>query len=155
MKVVAYSIKSFEKEFLAIANQKKHDITLISNSLNVATAMYAEGKDAIIVCTNDDVSAAVINLLADMGIRYITTRSSDTAHIDKDAAALRGIKLANVPVTDSPKLITDDTAIPRQRLTSDALRHIADQTIHTLDLWQQNKCVGKACVCAKGCAVGH
>lgn len=33
MKVVAYSIKLFEKEPLAIANHKKHEITLISNGL--------------------------------------------------------------------------------------------------------------------------
>ncbi len=49
MKVVAYSIKSFEKEFLAKANQKKHDITLISNPLSPETTRYAEGKDAVVV----------------------------------------------------------------------------------------------------------
>jgi hypothetical protein len=40
MKVVAYSVKPFEKEFLAKANQKKHDITLIFNSLSLETAVY-------------------------------------------------------------------------------------------------------------------
>jgi D-lactate dehydrogenase len=56
MKVVAYSVELFEKEFLAKANQKKHDITLISNPLSPETALYAEGKDAVVVFTNDDVS---------------------------------------------------------------------------------------------------
>jgi D-lactate dehydrogenase len=56
MKAVAYSIKTFEKEYLAKANQKKHDITLISNPLGPDTVIYAEGKDAVIVFTNDDVS---------------------------------------------------------------------------------------------------
>lgn len=154
MKVVAYSIKSFEKVFLAMANCRKHEITLISNSLNTETAIYAEGKDAVIVFSSDDVSAPVINLLADMGIRYITTRSSATDHIDKQAAIRRGIKLANVPAV-SPLTITDHTVIPDHLLTSDALQHIANQTIKNLDLWQQNKCVGKACVCANGCSVGQ
>ncbi|MEB0249315.1 2-hydroxyacid dehydrogenase, partial [Mucilaginibacter sp. 5B2] len=36
-------------------------------------------------------------------------------------------------------------------LTREALQGIANQTIKNLDLWQQNKCVGKACVCAKNC----
>jgi len=36
-------------------------------------------------------------------------------------------------------------------LTKEALQEIADQTIRSLDLWQQNKCVGKACACAKDC----
>ncbi|WCT11745.1 lactate dehydrogenase [Mucilaginibacter jinjuensis] len=154
MKVVAYSIKDFEKVFLAMANCRKHEITLISNQLNPETAIYAEGKDAVIVCSNDDVSAPVINLLADMGIRYITTRTSATDHIDKQAAALRGIKLANVPPV-SPLTITEHTTIPHHLLTSDALQQIANQTIKNLDLWQQNKCVGKACICANGCSVGH
>jgi len=108
MKVVAYSIKAFEKEYIAKANQKKYDITLISNSLSIETAVYAEGKDAVVVFTNDDVSAPVVNKLADLGIKYIATRSAGTDHIDKGAAALRGIKIANVPVY-SPQAIAEHT----------------------------------------------
>ena len=54
MKAVVYSIKSFEKEYLAKANQKKHDITLIANPLSVDTVSFARGKDAVIVFKNDD-----------------------------------------------------------------------------------------------------
>lgn len=97
MKVVAYSIKEFEKEFLVRANQKQHDITLISNPLSLETALYAEGKDAVVVSNNDDVSAEIINKLADLGIRYITTRSVAVDHINRQAAGLRNIKLANIP----------------------------------------------------------
>jgi hypothetical protein len=166
MKVVAYSVKTFEKEFLARANQKKHDITLISNSLSPETALYAEGKDAIVVFINDDVSAGVIAQLAGMGIKYIATRSADTDHIDKPAAASHGIKLANVPV-HSPVALAKHTAILPHNTqivetgelnacdpaysAGEALQQIADQTIKNLDLWQQDKCVGKACVCAKNC----
>jgi D-lactate dehydrogenase len=106
MKVVAYSIKEFEKEFLARANKKQHDITLISNPLSLETAMYAEGKEAVVVFTNDDVSEAVINKLADLGIKYIATRSLETDHIDRKAAGLRKIKLANVP-SFSPQSIAE------------------------------------------------
>lgn len=97
MKVVVYSTRSFEKELLAKANQKKHEITLISNALTLDTASYASGKDAIIVFTSDDVSAPVIEKLAACGVKYIATRSVGTDHIDKDAAALAKIKVANVP----------------------------------------------------------
>lgn len=134
MKTVAYSIKPFEKEFLARANQKKHDITLISNPLGPDTLTYAAGKEAVIVFTTDDVSAPVMEKLAAMGIRFITTRSAGTDHIDTAAAARFGIKLANVP-GQSPE----------------ALQEIADQTIKNLDRWQLNKCVGNACICAKDC----
>lgn len=106
MKAVAYSIKPFEKEFLAKANQKKHDITLISNPLSIDTAIYADGKDAVIVFTNDDVSAPVIERLAGYGIKYIATRSAGTDHIDREAAAKFKIKIANVPQY-SPQAIAE------------------------------------------------
>jgi D-lactate dehydrogenase len=141
MKAIAYSIKPFEKEFLAIANRKKHEITLISNPLGLETASFAVGKDAVIVFTNDDVSAPVISILAGLGIRYIVTRSLDANHIDKTAAARHGIKLSNTPSYPTENIDLDE----------DALQQTADQIIRNLDLWQLNKCVGKACVCAGGC----
>ena len=106
MRVVAYSIKSFEKELLAKANQRKHDITLISNSLSLETALYAEGKDAVIVFTNDDLSAPVVNKLADLGIKYIATRSVGTDHIDLQAAEKRNILVSNIP-RYSPEAIAE------------------------------------------------
>ncbi len=106
MRVVAYSIRSYEKELLAKANQKKHDITLISNRLSLETVSYAAGKDAILVFTNDDVSAPVIDKLADLGIKYIGTRSVGTDHIDREAAGKRGMKIANVP-SYSPQAIAE------------------------------------------------
>jgi len=71
----------------------------------------------------------VIDKLAQLGVKYITMRTMLTLNIDKLAAARNGIKLANVPEE----------------------MDIANQTIKNLDLWEMNKCVGKACVCAKAC----
>ena len=129
MKVVAYSVKPYERESLAKANQKKHDITLIFNSLSLETAAFAAGKQAVMVFSTDDVSDEVINKLADLGVKYITIRSANCDHINKEAARLHGIKLANAP---------DE-------------KDIAAQTIRNLDLWEMDKCVGKACICAKAC----
>lgn len=131
MKAVVYSTQPFEKEYIAIANQKKHDITLISNSLNMQTIQFAEGKDAVIVTVNDDLSANVINELKNMKVKYIANRSKETIHIDKIQASILGIKLANV--------------------SDDSLQEIAQQTIKNLDNWQANKCAGKACACGHAC----
>nr|WP_294895253.1 2-hydroxyacid dehydrogenase [uncultured Pedobacter sp.] len=106
MKVVVYSIKSFEKEYLAKANQKKHDITLISNPLSIDTIGFAKGKDAVVVFTNDDVSAPVIKKLKSLGVKYIATRSVGVDHIDCDAATEANIKIANVP-SYSPQSIAE------------------------------------------------
>ena len=125
MKAVAYNIKPFEKEFLAKANRKKHNITLITNPLSLETVIYAEGKDAVIVFTTDDVSAHVIKKLADLGIKYIVTKSAETDHIDKTAAAAYQIEIANIP------------PYPRQvDITPATLQETANQTIQNLDLWQ-------------------
>jgi len=130
MKAVAYSIKPFEKEYLAKANQKKHDITLISNPLGLDTSLYAQGKDAVIVFTNDDVSAPVIEKLAAMGIKFIVTRSSGTDHIDQEAAAASGIKIANVPFY-SPQAVAEHAvgmafALNRQMMKADQHSHDFD-----------------------------
>ena len=109
--------------------KKKHDITLIFNSLSLETAIFAAGKQAVIVFSTDDVSAEVINKLAELGVKYITTRSAITANIDRVAASIHDIKLANAPNE----------------------LDIAEQTIRNLDMWEMNKCVGKACICAKAC----
>ncbi len=130
MKAVAYSIKPFEKEYLAKANRKKHDITLISNPLGPDTAIYAQGKDAVIVFTNDDVSAPVIEQLAALGIKFIVTRSAGTDHIDQAAAAAFGIKIANVP-SYSPQAVAEHAvgmafALNRQMMKADQQSHQFD-----------------------------
>ncbi|HCN82814.1 MAG TPA: 2-hydroxyacid dehydrogenase [Sphingobacteriaceae bacterium] len=106
MKAVAYSIKSFEKELLIKANKKKHDITLISNRLTADTVSYAEGKDAVLVFTNDDLSSSVLQQLKKSGVKYISTRSTGTDHIDLTEAAKLGIKVANIP-SYSPESIAE------------------------------------------------
>lgn len=130
MKVVAYSIKSFEKEYLAKANQKKHDITLISNSLSLETASYAEGKDAVVVITDDDLSSPVISRLAEFGIKYIATRSASTDQIDKVAAAANKIKVANVPDYSSQAIAEHALALAlslsRQIIKTDIQNHPVD-----------------------------
>jgi lactate dehydrogenase-like 2-hydroxyacid dehydrogenase len=131
MKVIAYSVQPYEKELLAKANQKKHDITLIFNSLNLETVAFASGKLAVVVSNGDDVSAEIISKLCEFGIRYITIRSVNTGYVDMDAARKCGIKLANTPDQQ-------DTAT---------------QTIRNLDLWEINKCVGKACLSSAACKI--
>lgn len=130
MKVVAYSINPFEKEFLIRANQKKHDITLISNPLSLETAPYAKEKDAVLVFTNDEVSEDVINKLADIGVKFIGTRSKGTDHIDKEAAEKCGIKLANVPVY-SPQAIAEHTVALALALSRNLVK--ANANIHEFD----------------------
>ncbi len=110
MRATAYSINSFEKEYLAKANKMNHDISLRAEALSVETTDLAAGTEAVLVFTSDDVSASVINALADLGIKYVVTRSTGTDHIDLEAAENRGIKVANVP-SYSPQAIAEQAVM--------------------------------------------
>jgi lactate dehydrogenase-like 2-hydroxyacid dehydrogenase len=134
MKAIAYNIKPEEKEWLIVANYKKHDITIIANSLNEDTLAFAQGKEALIIFNEDPLNAALIEGLKALGIKYIATTSFTTNHIDLNAAALAGLKIANVPFKDGDDL------------------KFMNQVIKNLDNWAAGKCVGKACCCANDCA---
>jgi hypothetical protein len=149
MKAVAFSIKISEKEFLAKANNKKHDITLISNVLNAETVIYARGKMAVIVSLTDDVSDKMIHILSGLGVKYIATRSLETDHIDKAAAAKYGIKLSNVRLHPSHIAIEKSPGLYKAFKTDETLQMIANQIITNLDLWQQDRHSERACLPAK------
>lgn len=142
MRAVAYSIRSFEKEPLAKANHKKHEITLISNELCIETAGYASGKEAVIISDKDKVTLNVLEKLAGLGVKFISSRSLTLEHVDKSAAALHDIKLASIslPHADSAPI---DTALYNLQ--------IANDTIHNLDYWQNIKCNGDSCSISKDC----
>lgn len=106
MKAVAYSSKICEKELLIKANNKKHDITLISNRLTLDTISYAKGKDAVLAFSCDDLSAPILARLKEMGVKYISTRSTGTDHIDISEAGRLGLKVANIPAY-SPESIAE------------------------------------------------
>ncbi|SKB30080.1 NAD(P)-dependent oxidoreductase [Daejeonella lutea] len=106
MKAVAYSIKSCEKEPLIRANSKKHDITLISNRLTLDTVSYAQGKEAVLVFSSDDLSAPVIQKLKELGVKHICTRSTGTDHIDIKEAERLKISVGNIP-SYSPESIAE------------------------------------------------
>ncbi|QNL48690.1 lactate dehydrogenase [Olivibacter sp. SDN3] len=133
MKAIAYSINKNEKEFLVKSNAKTHDLTLISNDLNYSTLSYCSGKTVVIISEWDRLDERLLFLLKQIGIKHIITRSKTTAHIDLNAAATLGIKVANNH--------TDDQSA----------ENTARQTIKNLNSWEAGKCVGKACCCQKIC----
>lgn len=133
MRVVAYNIQEFEKETLAKANAKIHDLTLISNPLNLATIRYAEGKEVVLVSPQDNLDHTLLDALHQIGVKKIITRSHSVAHIDLEYAGKLGLHVANTPSKD------------------DSAQSIAIQTIENLNNWVNNKCLGLACHCSFDC----
>lgn len=129
MKAIVYSIKPHEKEILSLTNQKRHDLTMISNELNHSTLVYASGKEVVIVSAYDILNFEILKKLKEIGVKKIVTRSQSTTHIDLRAAGQLSFKIANVPYA---------------QLT---LQRIADIVIDSLNKWEDDQCVGKACCC--------
>jgi len=137
MKAIAYSIKPQEKEYLAIANGKKHDLTLISNELNIQTVSYAQGKEVVIVSSYDILNREMLWELKNAGVKNIITRCRNTTHIDLKEAARMGLKVANAPDDDQ------------------SVANIAKQTIRNLSAWESGRCVGRACCCQGACSAAE
>jgi D-lactate dehydrogenase len=80
-----------------------HDVRL-----DAATARYADGADVVCVFVNDDVSAAVIDVLADLGVQAIALRCAGYNNVDLDAARARGLAVVRVPAY-SPNAVAEHT----------------------------------------------
>jgi len=135
MKAIAYNIDPKEKEWLVLANYKKHDITIIANSLTLDTIGFAAGKEAVILFNNDPVDVPLLEGLKALGIKYIATSTFGCDHIDLAASKRLGLKIANVPFKDGI-----------------ALENM-HQVITNLDNWASGKCVGEACCCQRECSL--
>jgi D-lactate dehydrogenase len=97
MKVSISCVKEFEIEHIKNANDGKHEIIWIEESLNKNNVDKVDGSEAHISFTTDDLNAEVLDKLKDTGIKYIATRSAGTDHIDVEHAKEIGIRVANAP----------------------------------------------------------
>lgn len=108
MRVLFYSTKDFERDYLFKANTGNVDIRMTELALSADTAALANGFDCISVFTGDDVSAPVIGLLHQYGVKFIATRAAGYDNIDLARAKTNGIHVANVPAY-SPYSIAEHT----------------------------------------------
>lgn len=97
MKVSISSTKEFEIEHIKNANNGKHKILWIEEPLEANNVDRVDDSEALISFTTDDLSAEVLDGLKDQDVKYITTRSVGTDHIDIEHAKEIGLKVANVP----------------------------------------------------------
>jgi D-lactate dehydrogenase len=107
MKTAVFSARRYDKSMLADANANAgHELRFLEDRLTPATALLAEGCEAVCVFVNDNVDAEVLGILAQQGTRLVATRSTGYNHIDAQAAQRLGI--AVVRVTDySPHSVAE------------------------------------------------
>lgn len=96
MKICAYEVREDErKSFEDIARQTETEVNLHVEVPSVETATLAQGCEGVTILGQGDINAALLDLWADMGVKYLSTRTIGFNHIDLAHAAKRGIKVCN------------------------------------------------------------
>ena len=98
MRIAVFSTKPYDREFLLAANQNHHhELTFLEPRLTPQTAPLAAGHQAVCAFVNDQLPSEVLEKLADVGTRFVALRSAGFNHVDLEAAARLGIRVARVP----------------------------------------------------------
>jgi D-lactate dehydrogenase len=135
MKLLVYSAKDFEVPFLKLANKNKHNITYLKEALDTDTAIKAAGFESISIFSGDDASSIVLEKLWDLGVRYITLRSSGYNNIKMKTAKRLGFKVANTP-DYSPHAIAEHATALLLALNRKIV--LADRQVHAFNFLQDN-----------------
>lgn len=97
MKILFYSARSFEKEYLVKAKKNNQEAVFITDPLSRQTVSKAHGFEVISIFTADDASAPVIKALAALGVKLMAVRAAGYDNVDLDAANECNITVSNVP----------------------------------------------------------
>lgn len=108
MKVLVYSAKDFEIDNIKKVNGGRHKITFVPDKLDSNTAVMAAGYEAISIFSNDDASLVVLEILKDLGVKYITLRATGYNNVSIKSAKRIGLRVAYAPEY-SPHAIAEHT----------------------------------------------
>lgn len=99
MKILFYDTKKYDKEFFdkILPEYKDIEIEYADSDISPETARYAAGFDAICAFVNSDLSAKVLEILSDIGVRLILMRCAGFNNIDLLTAKAKGIVILRVP----------------------------------------------------------
>ena len=98
MKTAVFSTKRYDREELGrAAADAGLELTWLEPRLDETVAPLADGHEAVCCFVNDDLSAPVLERLAQGGVRYVALRSAGYNHVDLAAAARLGLRVARVP----------------------------------------------------------
>lgn len=109
MKVLAYCVRPDEmSSFDKFTKQYNHEVTILKESFSPQNANLAEGYDAVSILGNCTANKEAIEIIAKLGVKYISTRSAGYNNIDLAAAKENGIRVSNVPAY-SPNAVGEFT----------------------------------------------
>lgn len=100
MKVAIFSTRSYDRQFLEIANQaanSPHKLEYFETKLNKRTASLAHGFPCVCIFVNDIADEETLKILAEQGTELIALRCAGYNMIDMQVASQLGLKIVRVP----------------------------------------------------------
>ena len=99
MKILFYDTKKYDKDSFdkAVTIYENVSIEYLESDLSVQTASLAKGFDAVCAFVSSDVSAPVIDKLAEAGIKLILMRCAGFNNVNIEEAKAKGITVLRVP----------------------------------------------------------
>ena len=109
MKILFYDAKKYDElSFNAsLANYPELQLDYLEADVSRHTAKLAAGYDAICAFVSSDLSAPVIDRLAEGGIKLILLRCAGFNNVDLEAAKKNGITVLRVPGY-SPEAVAEE-----------------------------------------------
>jgi D-lactate dehydrogenase len=96
MKVLVYSSRPYDREFLERANQEKHEFHFTEARLEEDTALLAKDFPAVCCFVSDNVNSQVLEGLRDAGTKLILLRATGFNNVDLRAAEKLGMTVMRV-----------------------------------------------------------
>jgi D-lactate dehydrogenase len=96
-KIACYGVHDYEVPFFKKLNKYDYDLKLITAFLTHDNVEEIKGCDAVLLRGNCIADAQNLAKMNDYGIKYVFTRTIGYDHIDLQAAAGYGMKVARVP----------------------------------------------------------
>lgn len=130
MKITFFSTQPYDKDFFTRYNDSfGFELDFFEMQLNTHTAKLISNTDAVCVFVNDRVDAAVINILAEKGVKVIALRCAGFNNVDLEAAKAMNIKVCRVPAY-SPQAVAEHAVamiLTLNRKTHKAYNRVREQ----------------------------
>jgi len=109
MRVVVFSTKPHDRQFLEAANDGRHEFVFQEARLQLETVPLAAGADAACLFVHDHASKEILAGLVQLGVKHVALRCAGFNNVDVAAAAKLGVTIARVPAY-SPHGIAEHAA---------------------------------------------
>ncbi len=109
MKIAFFNTKPYDQRYFENANERHdHELLFFQPRLDETTVVLAKGFEAVCIFVNDQLGAALVSKLAEMGVRLIALRCAGYNNVDLQAAAKNSLTVVRVPAY-SPYAVAEHT----------------------------------------------